>query len=264
MTGPDRGVGLDLFDVSVRYGDRVVVDGITLSVPAGSWLGLIGPNGAGKSSLLRAVAGLVEASGRIEPADLGDRSRARTVAYLPQSPVLPPSMTVAEYVLLGRTAHLSWFAAESRRDRRCVIDALERLGLGPFAGRRLTELSGGEAQQVALARALAQDAPVLLLDEPTSALDLGHQMSVLERIEELRTERTLTVLSAMHDLTAAGRFADRLALLGEGRLLATGTAAEVLTAERLSDAFGAPVLTLDAPDGSRVVVPARSAATINP
>lgn len=268
MTGSGSpGIGLELAGVSVRYGELTVVDDVSLSVAAGSWLGLIGPNGAGKSSLLRAVAGLVEAAGTITLVGADDqpsaRSRARMVAYLPQTPVFPPAMTVAEYVLLGRTAHLSWFAAESRADRRRAGDVLDRLELGPFAARALTELSGGEAQQVALARALVQDAPVLLLDEPTSALDLGHQMSVLERIEEIRLDHPLTVVSAMHDLTAAGRFADRLALLGEGCLQAQGPPLDVLTAECLSAVFATPVMTLDAPDGTRVVVPGRSNARLS-
>lgn len=261
MIGP---VGLALEGVSVAYHDQVVVERVDLGVEPGTWLGLIGPNGAGKSSLLRAIAGLVPAAGTVTLTGAADEPRAKLVAYLPQAPVFPPGMTVAEYALLGRTAHLSWFAAESRNDRRRAAEALDRLDLGAFADRLLTELSGGEAQRVALARALTQDAPVLLLDEPTSALDLGHQMSVLEQVEELRAERSLTVVSAMHDLTAAGRFTDHLALLGGGRLRAWGTPDEVLKADTLSTVFGAPVMTLVAPDGSQVVVPARSAATINP
>ena len=169
------GVGLSVTGLSVTYGRHVVVRDVTFDVAPGSWLGVIGPNGAGKSTVLRAVAGLVEATGEITFHGSVNPKRAQVVAYLPQTPELPAAMTVAEYVLLGRSAHLGWFESESRKDRSVVAASLARLELTRFAERNLTELSGGEAQRVALARALAQDAPILVLDEPTSALDLGHQ-----------------------------------------------------------------------------------------
>lgn len=253
-----------LRDVEVGYGSRPVVSGVSFDLDAGQWLGLIGPNGAGKSSLLKGVMGLIETVGRIDIGgrQLEGRARARAVAYLPQRPLLPPGMTVAEYVLLGRTAHLPWLSAESKHDRRAATDAMVRLDVDRFAHRFVTDLSGGEAQRVALARSLAQEAPLVLLDEPTSALDLGHQIGVLELVDELRCERGLTVVAAMHDLTSAGRFADQLLLLGRGRTLALGRPDEVLTEKALGDAYGTEVTLLTAPDGSLVVVPDRQPTTI--
>lgn len=251
---------LRLDGVEVRYGPCPVISNVSFSLEPGQWLGLVGANGAGKSSLIKAIVGLVESSGTVEidGASRTGRSRARSIAYLPQSPLLPPGMTVAEYVLLGRSAHLSWLAAEGDADRRATARALERLELTSFADRYVAALSGGEAQRVSLARALAQEAPLLLLDEPTSALDLSHQIGVLELVDELRAERDLTVVAAMHDLTSAGRFADRLLLLAKGAPLAIGPPAEVLTEDLLAVAYGASVSLLEAPDGSLVVLPDRT------
>lgn len=251
---------LRLDDVEVRYGPCPVVGGVSLTLKPGEWLGLVGANGAGKSSLLKAVVGLVECSGTIEIDGqvLTGRSRAKAIAYLPQSPLLPPGMTVAEYVLLGRSAHLSWLSAEGESDRTATARALERLELSSFADRYVTALSGGEAQRVSLARALAQEAPLLLLDEPTSALDLSHQIGVLELVDELRVERNLTVVAAMHDLTSAGRFADQLLLLARGAPLAFGSPVDVLTEDLLAEAYNTSVSLLEAPDGSLVVLPDRA------
>ncbi len=227
--------------------------GVDLDLRTGEWLGLIGPNGAGKSTLLRTIAGLAKHGGTVRGGD-GLVPTATGIALVPQAPVLPAGMSVVEYVLLGRTAHLGWLARESRRDREMVSSVLRRLDLGPFAQRPLSTLSGGEAQRVVVARALAQQAPVLLLDEPTSALDLGHQTSVLELVDELRRVDGLTVLAAMHDLTAAARFSDRLALLHEGRIIAQGLPADVLKPEKLSDVY-ATQLMVHTIDGELVVLP---------
>ena len=159
---------------------------------------------------------------------------ARLVAYVPQQPELPPEMTVGHYVLLGRTPHIGYFGFETRSDRAVCAELLRSLDLAVMADRRLWTLSGGELQRLVLARALAQQAPVLLLDEPTSALDLGRRVDALELVDGLRHDRGLTVLSAMHDLTLAGQFADRLILLGEGRAVAAGKPDEVLTEETLA------------------------------
>ena len=246
--------------VSISYRDRLAVDDVSVSVETGHWLGLIGPNGAGKSTLLRSIAGLVDHSGSIafDGTAIPSDARASTVALLPQNPVMPPGMTVGEYVLLGRTAHLGWLASENDHDRSMVAEAIDRLDLVDFANRPVDELSGGEAQRVALARALAQESSVLLLDEPTSALDLGHQLAVLELVNEVRCERMLTVIAAMHDLTAAGRIADEIVVMGNGRVEAAGAPADVLTPDTLGPVFGAEITVLEAPDGTRVVVPMRS------
>jgi iron complex transport system ATP-binding protein len=249
--------------LTVRYGATVALDGITGRVGDGEWLGLIGPNGAGKTTLLGAISrllrydGVLTISGR-PAAVLGRRQLARLIAYVPQRPVLPPDMTVSEYVLLGRTAHIGYLRTETAADRRVCAAAIERLDLGVMSGRVLRAMSGGELQRVVLARALAQEAPVLLLDEPTSALDLGRRMDALELIDEVRRERSLTVLSAIHDLTLAGQFADRLLLLSGGQVAATGEPAEVLTGAVLADHFGPGVQVLTTGSGDLAVIARRT------
>ncbi len=246
--------------IRVRYGSAEVLHGVDLDLHEGQWLGLIGPNGSGKSSLLRALAGLVPYTGSVV-GERGSRPSARELALVPQAPVMPVGMTVAEYVLAGRTAHLSWLARESVRDRRIVVDVLRRLELETFVSRLVTDLSGGEAQRVVIARALAQEAPVLLLDEPTSALDLGHEADVLELVDRLRITDGLAVVAAMHDLTVAARFADRLLLLDAGTAVATGAPADVLDPVVLSGIYRTPLTVRDI-DGDLTVLPApRSRST---
>ena len=154
-------------------------------------------------------------------------------------------MTVREYVLLGRTPHVGYLGSESSVDRAAAERALACLDLLAFTRRRLGSLSGGERQRAVLARALAQEAPLLLLDEPTAALDLGHQQRALELVDELRQTNALTVLSAMHDLTLTAQYADRLLLLADGRPAAEGSPAEVLTEHLISAHYGARVLVLN-------------------
>lgn len=253
---------LALDGVSVSLGGARVVDRLSFDVQPGEWVALIGPNGAGKTTALRALAGLVHYDGRIRV--LRDDARAvprkelaRRVALVPQVPLIPGDITVRSYVLLGRTPHLSYFGTERRADQRAADAALDQLDLVLFAERRLDTLSGGERQRATLARALAQDAPVLLLDEPTAALDMGRQQQVLEIVDRLRANRGLTVLSTMHDLTLAGQYADRLLLLDGGRLVAAGTADEVLTRALITEHYGAEVEVVDAPGSGFVVVPVR-------
>jgi iron complex transport system ATP-binding protein len=265
----DGPADLVVTDVHVRYGAHPAVDGVTLTVGAGRWTALIGPNGAGKTSLLHAASGAVSASGaiRVGGTDLlaaAPRHRARRVALVPQRPVIPEAMTVFDYVLLGRTAHLSYLGVEDDTDLDVAADTLERLGLDDFAARPVQALSGGEQQRVVLARALAQQTPVLLLDEPTSALDIGHRQQVLELVDQLRHECELTVLAAMHDLTLAAQYADHLVLLDRGRVAAAGPPRQVLTRERIADHFDADVHVVDAPDGGLALIPARTGPTHRP
>jgi iron complex transport system ATP-binding protein len=253
---------LELRDLAVNYGRRQALAPFSDVVHSGEWLGLIGPNGAGKSSLLRAVVGVVEATGDVlvDGASLSLRShrrRAALVAYVPQSPTIPDDMTGFEYVLLGRSPYVGYFGTESRHDKAMTADVLERLELQEFAGRRLGTLSGGERQRLVIGRALAQEAPIMLLDEPTSALDIGHQQQALELVARLRHDHGLTVVSAMHDLTLAGQYSDRLALLHEGQCVAAGPAVEVLQAETLAEFYGVRVTVHHEPDGTVVVIPRR-------
>ena len=254
---------LAVVDVSVKYGSSVAVQGFTDTVRPGEWLCLIGPNGAGKSSLLRSAAGLVKHEGGIlvdgSPLHLRtSRRRAALVAHVPQSPSMPEDMTAAEYVLLGRNPYVGYFGNESKHDRMMVARVIERLDLEEFAERRLGTLSGGERQRLVIARALAQEAPIMLLDEPTSALDIGHQQQALELVDSLRREHGFTVVSAMHDLTLAGLYSDRLALLHQGHCVAAGPAEQVLKAETLSEFYGVSVTVHHEPDGTVVVVPRRT------
>ena len=249
-------------DVSVELDRTPILRGVSGSADSGSWLTVIGPNGAGKSTLLRALLRLVRATGSItldgvETARLRARELARRVALVPQTPSMPPEMTVAEYVLLGRTPHLGYFARESRRDHEEAAVALDRLDLAPLARRRLGTLSGGERQRAVLARALAHRAPVLLLDEPTAALDIGRSQDVLELVDDLRREAGLTVIATMHELTLAGQYADELLLLDRGRVVASGAPREVLTEELVERHYGASVRVVEDDEAGLVVVPAR-------
>jgi iron complex transport system ATP-binding protein len=253
-------VALAVDGVSVELGGRPIVTDVRLEVPAGSWACVIGPNGAGKTTLVRAIASLVPHRGSVRlwgrPADgLGRRERARAVAVVPQLPVIPEGVSVEQYVLLGRTPHLGWLGGEGPRDRVIVRSTLERLDLAWAAARRLDTLSGGELRRAVLARALAQEAPVLLLDEPTTGLDLGHQLRVLELVDELRRAGGLTVVSTMHDLTLAGRFAQRFALLSGGRLVAEGERADVLAPHLIAEHYGAAVRVIDDGDLGWAVLP---------
>jgi iron complex transport system ATP-binding protein len=257
---------IDVDDLTVRFGAKVALDRVSVSVATGEWVALIGPNGAGKTTMLRAIAGMTRSNGGIslngrQARRLGHRRLARLIAYVPQHPVLPPEMTGLDYLMLGRTPHLGYFAVESATDRRICLDLLDRMALTDMAGRRLATMSGGEAQRLVLARALAQQAPILLLDEPTSALDLGRRVDALELVDELRRERSLTVLSAIHDLTLAGQFADRLILLSDGRVAADGEPAAVLRDDLLSVTFGAGVGVLRAANGELAVISHRQPPT---
>ncbi len=251
---------IELTDLRVRLSGTTLVDGISLSVRPDGWLAIVGPNGAGKTTTLRAVARLLPFTGSVRVAGqdtrrMRRRELARVVAYVPQQPHFPADMTVIDYALLGRTPHLALLQGPSAADREICATVLARLGLGAYTERRLATLSGGERQRLVLARALAQQAPVLLLDEPTSALDLGRRIDALELVDELRVERGLTVVTVVHDLTLAGQFADTLALLHEGRLAAVGSPAHVLRVEVLSDVYDASVHVVD--EGGHLVVTSR-------
>jgi len=250
-------------DVTVSYDGTDAVVGFNDLLHSGEWLCLIGPNGAGKSSVLRAAAGLVPYTGSVainqtEIPAASARWRAQHIAYVPQAPVIPTDMSVYEYVLLGRNPYINYFSSETSHDRDVIDRVLDRLDLVQFSARKLGTLSGGEVQRLVIARALAQEAPVLLLDEPTSALDIGHQQQALELVDGLRREQGLTIISAMHDLTLAGLYADRLVLMHEGHRVAEGTAKQVLKSETLAEFYGVSARVHHEPDGTVVVIPQRS------
>jgi iron complex transport system ATP-binding protein len=248
--------------VSIGYDSDAVVSGLDLEVGSGEWLALIGPNGAGKTTILRAIARLVAYQGEIRiggqaVAGMGGPELARRVALVMQQPHMPEGMSVSQYVLLGRSPHLTYFGREGRKDKQVVSGILDRLALDRLAGRPLDHLSGGERQRAAIARALAQQAPVLLVDEPTSSLDVGRQQEVLELIDGLRVEQGLTVIAAMHDLTLAGQYADRMALLVAGKLVAVGAPADVLTEPMIADHYQAQVRVMEMNGAGRAVIPVR-------
>jgi len=243
--------------VTVRLGDKVVLDDVSVQVPRGAWVSIVGPNGAGKSTLLRYLTGAVPGVGDVHlcgrPAGaLTRRQRAQLVALVPQTPVIPDGMAVVDYVLLGRTPHIRSLGVEGPHDLAAAHDALRHLDLLGMADRSVSTLSGGERQRVLIARALAQGSPLVLLDEPTTALDVGHQQQVLELVDELRRQHDLTVVTTMHDLTLAGQYADHLVLLDRGRVVVEGPAAEVLTEANLASYYGAKVRIIQ--DGDRPVV----------
>lgn len=244
--------------VEITYEGGFRVGPVDITVASGEWAALIGPNGAGKSTLLRAAIGTVAHGGEVSFGN-GQRRPGFDIAWMPQRPTLPEEMRVADYALLGRTPYLGYLQSERSVDFAATAAALQRLDLLDLADRALGTLSGGEVQRVVLARALAQESPVLLLDEPTSSLDLGHAVEVLDLIDSLRRDRGLTVVTAIHDLTLAERFADRLILMSRGLVVADGDGNSVLTADLLREHYGAGVEVV-VQDGRPTVIPRRGAA----
>jgi iron complex transport system ATP-binding protein len=256
-------MALELRSVSGGYGSKPVVSNVSTALESGGWLAIIGPNGAGKSTLLKSIVGLASSAGEILlngtlAAHLGSRERARMIGYAPQIPVLPEGLTVTDYVLLGRTPHLGALAREGRRDLAIVAQVLARLDLAGLADRALRTLSGGERQRAVLARVLAQQAGLLLLDEPTTGQDIGHAQALLELVDRLRAEDGTTVVSTLHDLTFAAQYADRLLLLDNGRVVASGTPAEVLTRDTVHRHYAAEIEVLATARGHLVVAPSRA------
>ncbi len=243
---------IEIKELNVSYGPRRVLSNISLDVKAGETLALLGPNGSGKSTLIRALSGVVPATGSLclsgrDLNGLNPAERARLMAVVPQTVSLPPAFSVWETVLLGRTPYLNFLGQISARDEEIARCALAKVDALDFAERRVGELSGGEQQRVLLARALAQSTPVLLLDEPTTHLDLQHQIGILELVHKLAREEKLTVLIALHDLNLAARYADRVALIVEGQIKALGTPKEVLRPELISQVYKWPVQVIQHP-----------------
>lgn len=249
-------------NLSVELGNQPILREVTFSVQRGEILGILGPNGAGKTTLIRALSGILPpAAGQVQVLGravhrLTESQRARLIAVVPQARHLPPAFTGREVVQLGRTPYLNWLGNLSAHDHACVQRALERASALELADRLVGELSGGEQQRLLLARALAQETPVLLLDEPTTHLDLQHQSSLLNLVRSLADERQLAVLMALHDLNLAGLYADRVALLVDGHLQACGAPHQVLTEQTLAAVYHIPVHVMTHPEyGSPLVLP---------
>jgi len=242
-------------DLSFSYAGRPVVNGVTLEVPAGEMLGVVGPNGSGKTTLLRLLSGVLRpSSGEVSvlgrPAsDYRRRELAQLVAMVPQGGGAVFPYTVEEMVGMGRMPHLTWTGWLSERDREVCRDAMRRTDTERFAGRTLDQLSGGERQRVLIARALAQEARIILLDEASSFLDLAQELGIFRTLDRLRREQGLTFVTVSHDLNLVGAFCSRVLLLRDGGVLASGLRGPTYTGANLSALFGVAVETADGPDG---------------
>ncbi|WP_212524244.1 ABC transporter ATP-binding protein [Actibacterium sp. MT2.3-13A] len=228
---------LSVQNLSVTLRGRPVFRDVSFAIEPGEVVGLIGPNGAGKTTLMRAALGLIPAEGRSSLAALEPRVRAKAAAWMPQSREIAWPVSVETLVMLGRTPHLAAGQSPSDADRAVVETVLARMGLTGLRARAATRLSGGEQARALIARALAQDTPLVLADEPIASLDPAHQISTMRTFAALAEEGRAALVS-MHDLGLAARHCTRLILLGEGRLVADGPPGAVLTAERLARVFG--------------------------
>jgi iron complex transport system ATP-binding protein len=237
-------VALEARGVSVRYGTRPALTDVDVSFRLGELVSLVGPNGSGKTTLIRAALGLVAPStGTVlllgEPVErLSIPERARRVAWVPQEERPYDNVRVMEYVLFGRNPHVPAFGSEDAADREMVRDALEAVGMWDRRSDGIHEVSGGERQRVLLARALAQDTPVILLDEPTAHLDVGHQLDLLDRVRALCRSNGKCAIAAIHDLNLAARYSDRMVALSRGRVVAQGPPESVLSEELLGAVWG--------------------------
>ena len=248
-------------EITVRLGGTTIVERANLTLRGGELVALVGPNGAGKTTLIRALAGLVPADGAIalggKPlATMTPRDRARAVAYLPQGHIFHWPMSVESIVMLGRAPHGDPFSSSTADDRAAVARALATTETQVFAQRAVTTLSGGEKARVALARALATQAPVLLADEPTASLDPRHQLVVMELLRSAARSGN-AILAIVHDLTLAARFADRVLVMERGRIMADGPPDEALAPERLAAVFGIEAATVQVGD-KRVPIAGRA------
>ncbi len=253
---------LEIQSLKVAYHDHVVLHALDLTIQAGEVLAVVGPNGAGKSTLVRALSGVIPLlAGQVSMDgralnNLPPMQRARLLAVVPQAHHLPGAYTVYQTVLLGRTPYLSWLGNPGEGDHQIVRQAMQQTHTLDLAERPVGELSGGEQQRVLLARALAQDAPVMLLDEPTTHLDLQHQSNLLNLVRKLAQEKSLTVLMVVHDLNLASLYADRVALIVDGRIYSFGIPEEVLTAENLTSVYKVPVNVISHPEyGKPLILP---------
>ncbi|MDB5702597.1 MAG: hypothetical protein JWL66_2796 [Sphingomonadales bacterium] len=252
-------VTIRLDNFSVAIGRRNVVQNVSATLDPGRLIGIIGPNGAGKSSLLRAMLGLVPASGGVvliddEPvADMARVAVARKIAYLPQGQTLHWPLTVERLVALGRLPHLAPMSSLSPADQRAIDHAMERANVTDLRHRNATHLSGGERARVLLARALAVEALALVVDEPLVSLDPGHQIDVMELLRREAIAGSL-VVAVLHDLTMAARYCDRLLLMDDGLLVADGAPMDVLTAGNLHAVYGIRAL-IESGTTSPMVVP---------
>ena len=256
-------MGIEVKNLSFSYGDRPVLQDISFSVGEGELLSILGPNGVGKSTLFRCILGLLSGyTGEvlvdgINARSFSAREAAKHIAYIPQSSHPMFNYSVFDIVLMGRTSGLGSFRSPGKADREKCLRALEKIGISHLAGRCFHRLSGGEQQLVLIARALAQDAPILMLDEPTANLDYGNQLRVLEQVRKLAAEG-YTVIQTTHNPEQSYLFSDRILAIQDGRVLTQGTPAEVLTAENMEELYQVEVEVVRLyEDRARICVPTR-------
>jgi len=239
---------LDITSLSFNYGTVKVLDDITFSADKGECIGIIGPNGSGKSTLLKTLSKILKpTSGRVvicgkELERYTPKELARHMAVVPQDTNMDFDFTCLEVVLMGRNPHMGRFELEGRKDMDIALESMMLTNTWHLRERPFSELSGGERQRVIIARALAQEPSILFLDEPVSHLDINHQIEILDLVKRLKDERGLVVIVILHDLNLAARYCDRLILLSENRILATGSPEDVLIQENIRRAFGANVM----------------------
>lgn len=251
---------LECRSLAVRLGGREIVRGVDLALRRGEMAVLVGPNGAGKTTWLRALAGILPADGGevrvhgVPAASLSRREIARQLAFLPQETWTEFGIGVADAVAMGRFAHLGVLRSPGPADHRAVREAMERADVAHLASRPLTQLSGGERRRVHLARAIAQQASILVLDEPTTALDVGHACQVMDLLAGLAAGGAAILLS-LHDLVLSTRGPTRALLIDEGKLAAEGPPAAVLTSAAAARAFGVPLVAIGPAAAPVAIVP---------
>ncbi len=264
--GSSPGSRLHGRDLTLAYEARVVCERLDVEIVDGSFTVIVGPNACGKSTLLRALARMLKPKAGTVILDgqaigsLGSKEVARRLGLLPQSPIAPDAITVADLVARGRYPHQRLLRQWSRDDERAVLEALRATGVEDLAVRAVDELSGGQRQRVWLAMVLAQHTPLLLLDEPTTFLDIAHQIEVLDLCGDLHEHHGHTIVAVLHDLNHACRYASHLIVMCEGRILAAGDPAEIVDAELIEQVFGLRCRVIDDPEtGSPLIVPASRA-----
>ena len=246
---------LSVENISLSFETAIILDDVSFQLHKGKILGLIGPNGAGKTTLIRTINGSLRVDGgkiqfkKRDMATLPPQERAQLIATVPQSRTIPAGFTVQQIVSMGRTPYLNWFGRTNHKDDHVVKNAMQRTNVLNLADLPAEMLSGGEQQRVILARAFAQQTPLLLLDEPTTHLDIRYQMEFLALLfEHVRKEKT-SVIIAMHDLNQALRFCDEILLLSKGKVVADGKPSKVLTEKQLSKVYQYPIQIREGENG---------------